>query len=60
MVTLETNYGMKILLGQQRAETIARALEKILTPENFDIKELTVGETNDLNLLLNGIKEHIK
>lgn len=60
MVTLETNYGMKILLGQQRAETIARALEKILTPQNFDIKELTVGETNDLNLLLEGIKEHIK
>lgn len=60
MVTLETNYGIKILLGQWRADNIARALEKILKPEKFDIKELTVGETNDLKLLLEGIKEHIK
>lgn len=60
MVTLETKYGMKILLGQWRAENIARALEKILTTRNIMTDTLTIGEVNDLKLLLEGIKEHIK
>lgn len=59
MVTLNTDYGIKILLGQWRADNIARALEKILTTKNFlDETKLTIGEMNDLKLILQGIKEH--
>lgn len=61
MVTLKTNYGIKILLGQWRADNIARALEKILTTKNFlDETKLTIGEMDDLKLILQGIKEHKK
>lgn len=61
MVTLETNYGIKILLGQWRADNIARALEKILTTKNFlNETKLTIGEIDDLKLVLQGIKEHQK
>lgn len=56
-----TQDGIKILLGQWRAESIARALEKILTTKNFlDETKLTIGEMDDLKIILQGIKEHIK
>ena len=61
MVTLNTNYGVKILLGQWRADNIARALKKILTTKNFrDETKLTIGEIEDLKLILQGIKENNK
>ena len=61
MVTLSTDYGIKILLGQWRADNIARALEKILTTKNFlDETILTIGEIDYLKLILQGIKEHKK
>ena len=58
MIKQNTTYGIKILLGQWRANELSRALEKIVTNENFIKSDiLNCGEFDTLKLLYNCIKE---
>jgi len=57
MNSIDTKYGIKLLIGQWRADEIKNALTKILTTENVMKDVLTVGEVDTLQLLLDSIKK---
>ncbi|MBR3073610.1 hypothetical protein [Fibrobacter sp.] len=56
MNSIDTQYGIKLLIGQWRADEIKNALTKILTTENVMKDVLNSGEVETLQLLLNLLK----
>lgn len=56
MNSINTQYGIKLLIGQWRADEIKNALTKILTTENVMKDVLNSGEVKTLQLLLDLLK----
>lgn len=56
MNSIDTKYGIKLLIGQWRTDEIKNALTKILTTENVMKDVLNSGEVETLQLLLNLLK----
>lgn len=56
MNSIDTQYGMKLLIGQWRADEIKNALTKILTTDNIMKDVLNSGEVETLQLLLDLLK----
>lgn len=56
MNSIDTKYGIKLLIGQWRADEIKNALTKILTTDNVMKDVLNNGEVETLQLLLDLLK----